>query len=87
MVGPTPWVLWLDYAKCLIPNFRFVAELWSDGHQGQLLDWLPVGAICWQGPGLGPFASMSLSCKEDPRKCEGKDGEALSAAEKQAFGQ
>lgn len=61
--------------------------MWSDGHQGQLQDQLPVRAICWQGSGLGLFASMSLSCEEDPRKCEGEDGEALSAAEKQVLGQ
>lgn len=65
-----------------MPNFGFGAEGQSEGHQGLLGAWLPFGGLYWQGPTLGPFTSVSLSCEEDPSRYEGEDGEALSSAEK-----
>lgn len=60
-----PCVLWLDCAECLIPDARLGAEVLSDGHQWLFQGRLPIGAVCWHRPTLGPFASGSLSYEED----------------------
>lgn len=82
LICPAARVLWLDRAKCLMPNFGFGAEGQSEGHQGLLRGRLPFGGLYWQGPALGPFTSVGLSREEDPSRYEGEDGEALSSAEK-----